>query len=340
MPGERETTLEMTITRQEGATKHVARTYAGHPRLAEGDAITVRVARREPGSVSAAFHEHQVPYRRDMRIIDLLHAISDRGDSVAYRWFCSTKKCGGCAMKVNGEPKLVCWEAVASSQLTIEPIDKFPVMRDLVVDRNPYQARVKSMKLYIERDENPTWPEKITHRDIAGAYPLMDCIECGICTSNCPAYTGAGGPFPGPWALVQAAKFARDPRDRADRGELIARSGVENCMSCYRCEQVCPISIPIVTHAVEPLRGMAARAAASGPATHPLAFAENVRRNAFVHSASLFVKSKGFLASLRSLPLVVAMFTRGKTQLRAKATPASRQGVAAVFREAGEREVA
>jgi succinate dehydrogenase/fumarate reductase iron-sulfur protein len=338
MATQQPSTMEMRLDTADGSRTVVARTYAGHPGLSDGQPINVRIRTREPGDANGKLASFLVRYRKDMRIIDLLHAISDRGQSVAYRWFCSTKKCGGCGMRVNGEPRLVCWEAVDSADLLIEPLDKFDVVRDLVIDRTGYQARLNSLKPYMERKEVPVFPEPLTHKEIVGSYALMDCIECGICTSTCPAYTGVDGPFPGPWALVQAAKFARDPRDRMDRSAVIESSGAEHCMSCYRCEQVCPVSIPIVTEAIDPLRGMAARGP-TGKASFPIAFARNIRKNVDIHSASLFLDSRSMIAALRSLPMALRMLFLGKTRLFAKGSDKARSGIAALFREAGEKEI-
>lgn len=308
--------------------------------LVEGEPVTVQVRMREPGERSqGVMKTFTVPFQKDMRIIDALQRLSDRGESIAYRWFCGTKKCGGCGMKVNGEPRLVCWEAVEHQKLVIEPLDHFEVVRDLVVERTRYQSRYLTMKPFVQRRTTPSFPEPLTHKQMLGSYKLMDCIECGICTSACPAYTDVDGPFPGPWALVQAAKFARDPRDELDRSDVLESSGVDNCMSCYRCEQVCPISIPIVSEAIEPLRRMAA-GGPTGRASFPLAFAENVRRHAYVHSASLFVGTRNLLASMRSLPMVLRMMAKGKTRLVPGANDAARKAIAALFREAGQKESA
>jgi Fe-S oxidoreductase len=134
---------------------------------------------------------------------------------------------------------------------------------------------------------------------------------------------------------VQAAKFARDPRDRADRAALIEGSGADHCMSCYRCEQVCPIHIPIVTEAVMPMRGMAARGP-TGKASHPMAFAANIRSHGFAHSPSLFLRTRGFWGALRAIPLALRMIARGKSRLMAPSWKGAREGVTALFRQAGE----
>ena len=306
--------------------------------MVDGELITISIRLKEPGDApGGAIKSFEVSYQKDMRIIDALHWLSDQGHSFAYRWFCSTKKCGACAMKVNGEPQLVCWEAIEKKANLIEPLDNYEVIRDLVVDREGYQARYLQMKPYVDRKETPPWPEPLTHKQMLGPYKLMDCIECGICTSVCPAYTGVGGLFPGPWASVQAAKFARDPRDELDRRDVLEGFGVDNCMSCYRCEQVCPLGIPIVDEAIEPLRGMAARGPL-GRASFPIAFAENIRKNVLIHTASLFVGTRSIGETITSLPMAMRMFARGKTKLVAKANERAKRSIQALFKEAGQEE--
>ena len=104
-------------------------------------------------------------------------------------------------------------------------------------------------------------------------------------------------------------------------------------MSCYRCEQVCPVGIPIVSHAVMPLRGLAAKGP-QGAARFPLDFAQNVREHVDVHSASLFVKSRGLLRLLASLPMVLRMLLRGKTRLFVHASDRAKRGIDALFKAA------
>ncbi len=305
--------------------------------MREGEKVILKVRRQEPGGAEPTFSTYEVPYQKYMRIIDALEWLNASGENIAYRWFCSTKKCGACAMKVNGVPRLTCWEA-AEADNVIEPLDNYGVLRDLVVNREAYQARYLKMRLHVERTHTPPFPEPLKHADMLGPYKLMDCIECGICTSVCPSYTGIDGAFPGPWALVQAAKFARDPRDEMDRSKDLENGGVDYCMSCYRCEEVCPLDIPIVSEAIEPLRGMAARGP-EGKASFPLAFAQNVRDNVYIHSASLYVGSRGVFQAVKSLPMALQMFRRGKTKLYGKVQGTTQRVIDALFRAAGEQEV-
>lgn len=305
--------------------------------MQEGEKIVVKVRRQEPGSAEPTFSAYEVPYQKYMRIIDSLNWLNAAGEDIAFRWFCSTKKCGACAMKVNGVPRLTCWDPVEAENV-IEPLDNYEVLRDLVVNREAYQARFLKMKLHVERTHTPAFPEPLKHTDMLSTYKLMDCIECGICTSACPAYTGIDGPFPGPWALVQVAKFALDPRDEMDRSRDIENFGVDYCMSCYRCEEVCPVNIAIVSEAIEPLREIAARAP-EGRASFPLAFAQNVRENVYIHSASLYVESRGTFESIKSISMALQMFSRGKTKLYSKIDQTTKRVIDALFRAAGEKEV-
>jgi len=109
-------------------------------------------------------------------------------------------------------------------------------------------------------------------------------------------------------------------------------------MSCYRCEEVCPVGIPIVSEAIEPLRGIAARGP-EGKASFPLAFAQNVRDNVYIHSASLYVGSRGAFEAVKSLSMALQMFRRGKTKLYAKIDKTAQRVIDGLFRAAGEQEV-
>ncbi len=299
--------------------------------------IAVRIKLKKPDDAEAKIAYYEVPYQKDMRIIDVLNWLNDTGKAISFRWFCSSKKCGACAVTVNGIPRLTCWEAAEPGML-IGPLENYEVVRDLVVDRESYQQRLLGLKPYVSRTHTPNFPEPLKHADIYGSFRLMDCIECGICTSGCPAYSGVIGPFPGPWTLVQIAKFARDPRDEMTRDEMLESSGVNYCMSCYRCEELCPVGIPIVSEAIEPLRGMAARGNGK-KASFPLSFAQNVRDHVYVHSASLYLKSHGIGELIMSLPLVFRMFIRGKTKFRTRIDKKAQRQIDALFRAAADKEM-
>ena len=92
-----------------------------------------------------------MPYRKWMRVLDALNWIAENAaPDLAYRWFCGSKMCGTCAVRMNGREVLACWEAV-EPEMTIEPLRNLPVIRDLVVDRAPFESKVEALEPWIER---------------------------------------------------------------------------------------------------------------------------------------------------------------------------------------------
>src|SRR5215467_1452699 len=136
---------------------------ARNHRLVEDQLIDVRILRSEAGD-DATYSEYQVPYQQSMRVLDALNWIAEnKAPDLAYRWLCGTKMCGTCAVRMNGREVLSCWEAV-EPDMVIEPLRNLPVIRDLVVDRSPYERKVASLEPWLERAEPYTrFPESLTH---------------------------------------------------------------------------------------------------------------------------------------------------------------------------------
>ena len=221
-----------------------------------GEPITVKVFKYNPATDKEPHYEsYQVPYQREMRVLDTLVYIQEvLGHSIAFRWTCGTKKCGSCGMLVNGIPKLSCWEPVDEPVMTLEPLPQFPVIRDLVVDREEYQGVVWDLKPNLMRQQKPaTFPEALSHDDFEVIYPLFDCLECNVCVSACQSYGTESGTFAGPQALVQLARVACDPRDKK-RAEVMPKRSIFDCVACYRCNTLCPAEIEIVERAIEPIK--------------------------------------------------------------------------------------
>ncbi len=215
-----------------------------------------------------------------MRVLDALNWIAEnQAADLAYRWFCGSKMCGTCAVRMNGREVLACWEAV-EPDMTIEPLRNLPVVRDLVVDRAPFERKVAELEPWLERPAPYAgFPEPLTHKDMKNASKALDCIGCMCCYSACPVI-GLGDltDFAGPAPLVQLGQTALDPRnDPAKVARSLARTGIFHCVSCYKCEEVCPASIPIVSRVIEPLKAKAA-ALVPAMARHPQRLARDRRR--------------------------------------------------------------
>ncbi len=201
------------------------------------------------------YETYEVPYSAGDRILDVLIRVrEDLGKDLAFRWSCRNRICGSCGIFVNDEPKLLCWDE-ALPEMKIEPLPHFPVIKDLVVDRSLYDARIQKMQPYLEpRELRPTTGEispetlyNLKPEETRLAVKFQECIECLLCVSVCPVTDGGRAQYPGPAALTRLAHYTFDPRDNLPRVELAFNQHIYDCIRCYSCEKVCPVKIPVVT---------------------------------------------------------------------------------------------
>jgi len=281
--------------------------------LMPGDSVTVKIRRFDRSESIASYQSFSVPYQKWMRVLDALNWIAENAATdLAYRWLCGSKMCGTCAVRMNGREVLSCWEAV-EAEMTIEPLRNLPVIRDLVVDRTAYENKVASLEPWIERTTDYThFPEPLTHTQMKDASKALDCISCMCCYSACPVI-GLGDltNFAGPAPLVQLAQTALDPRNDPQKVKrALARTGIFNCVSCYKCEEVCPASIPIVSRIIEPLKAKTARLIPE-MAKHSLALRSIVANRGRVDPSALVLRVQG-LRALSKMPRIVRLMMRGK----------------------------
>src|ERR1041385_1322042 len=138
---------------------------ARNSRLTAGDPIAIRIRRFDPDAGGDNYQDFQVPYQKWMRVLDALNWVAENASpDLAFRCFCGSKMCGSCAVRMNGREVLACWEAV-ESDMTIEPLRNLPVIRDLVVDRAPFDRKVEMLEPWIERTAAYTgFPEPLNHK--------------------------------------------------------------------------------------------------------------------------------------------------------------------------------
>src|SRR5438270_6506671 len=233
-----------------------------------------------------------------MGVLDAINWIAENAASdLAYRWFCGSKMCGTCAVRVNGREVLACWEAV-EPDMTIEPLRNLPVIRDLIVDRAPFERKVAELEPWLERPAPYSgFPEPLNHKQMKNASKALDCIGCMCCYSACPVI-GLGDltDFAGPGALVQLGQTALDPRNNdAKVARSLELTGIFNCVSCYKCEEVCPAAIPIVSQVIEPLKAKAA-ALVPAMAKHSHALRAVVAARGTVDPSALVLRVQGLRA--------------------------------------------
>jgi fumarate reductase iron-sulfur subunit len=217
--------------------------------MAEGT-MTFKVARYRPERrEDPYFDEFEVPYREDMVILDALNHIKDEMDgSVTYRWSCRMGVCGSCGMMVNGRPRLTCSTFLREfhpKPVTIEPLQSFPVVRDLVVDMTSFMEKLRAVKPWIIRHHEPSLEsgEYLQTPEQVERYKQFSmCINCMLCYAACPV--AARDPeFLGPAVLALAHRYNLDSRDQGqpERHRAIAVDwGIWDCTFIGECSVVCP----------------------------------------------------------------------------------------------------
>ena len=169
---------------------------------------------------------------------------------VAWDCSCLEKKCGACAMLINGSPRLACGvflkdaarEGRKKGEALIEPLSRFPVIRDLSVDRSSMFEILNKMKLWLEEKE---WSG--FNRDEAMEFASGQCLMCGCCLEVCPNFLADGG-FGGAAAMNAAFKLleqqTRDEHFR-EMAEQYRRHFFSGCGQSFSCQKVCPARLPL-----------------------------------------------------------------------------------------------
>jgi succinate dehydrogenase / fumarate reductase, iron-sulfur subunit len=200
-----------------------------------------------------AYKSYLVEAEPTDKILDCLNKIRWEQDaSLVFRASCAHGICGSDAMVINGNITLACQKLVrdfkTGNNFIIEPLPLFPVIKDLVVDLDPFFEKYRSVKPYLINDEPP--PEKERLQDPAAQQtiePALRCILCASCTAACPI-NRADSEYLGPSALLRAFRYIYDSRDTAlgsRLADLDQESGVWGCKTMRWCTDVCPKGIPV-----------------------------------------------------------------------------------------------
>ena len=217
------------------------------------DTITLEVARYSPEKDSEpGLQSYEVPCREDWVVLDALNYVKDQLDgSLTYRWSCRMGVCGSCGMMVDGQPKLTCAVPLADyapGPVRIEPLQFFPVMRDLVVDITDFLEKLRNVQPWIVRDEEKPIADGEylqTPAQLEAYKQFSMCINCMLCYAACPV-VGLEEEFTGPAAIALAQRYNLDSRDQgaAQRMEALdEHDGMWGCTFVGECTKVCPKNV-------------------------------------------------------------------------------------------------
>ena len=214
--------------------------------------VTLRIKRFNPEvDTKPHWEEYQVEVEPTDRVLDALHYVKWYQDgTLALRRSCAHGICGSDAMRINGRNALACKVLIKDLEtpITVEPLYGLPVIKDLVVDMEPFFEHYRSVMPYLINDEPPPEKEYLQSPEERELYDdTTKCILCAACTTACPSFW-ANGKYVGPAAIVQAHRFIFDSRDKAAEQRLALLSqpdGVWRCRTIYNCVEACPRDIQI-----------------------------------------------------------------------------------------------
>ncbi|WP_137993793.1 succinate dehydrogenase iron-sulfur subunit [Streptomyces vilmorinianum] len=224
--------------------------------------VTFRIRRFNPEvSDAAVWEDFQIEIDPKERVLDGLHKIKwDVDGSLTFRRSCAHGICGSDAMRINGKNRLACKTLIKDinpeKPITVEAIKGLTVMKDLVVDMEPFfQAYRDVMPFLVTKGNEPTRERLQSAEDRERFDDTTKCILCAACTSSCPVFWNDGQYF-GPAAIVNAHRFIFDSRDEAgeQRLEILNdKDGVWRCRTTFNCTDACPRGIE-VTKAIQEVK--------------------------------------------------------------------------------------
>ena len=226
--------------------------------------ITLKVRRYLPGDDGTAepyWDEFTVRAHGTDRVLDALHKVKWEEDgSLTFRRSCAHGVCGSDAMRINGRNRLACKTLLKDldikKPITVEPIKGLPVIKDLVVDMEPFFASYREIMPFLITTGNEPTKERLQSAEQRARFDdTTKCILCAACTSSCPVFWTDGQYF-GPAAIVNAHRFIFDSRDEAGRERLkilSEKTGVFRCRTTFNCTDACPRGIQ-VTKAIQEVK--------------------------------------------------------------------------------------
>ncbi|SDC21817.1 succinate dehydrogenase / fumarate reductase iron-sulfur subunit [Melghirimyces thermohalophilus] len=206
--------------------------------------------------------EFELEYRPNMTVNSSLmeiqrnpvNAKGERVNPISWEANCLEEVCGACSMVINGTPRQACSALVDNLEqpIRVQPMDTFPVIRDMVVDRSRMFDALKRVKAWIPIDgthdlgPGPRMPEV----DRQWRYELSKCMTCGVCLQACPNVNSRSD-FIGPFAIGQVDLFNAHPTGAMNKHErtdaLLEDGGLQECGNSQNCVQACPKGIPLTT---------------------------------------------------------------------------------------------
>jgi succinate dehydrogenase iron-sulfur subunit len=222
--------------------------------------IHFRIRRQASPHDQPRWEEFKIPYHYHMNVISSMMEIARNPVTrdgkattpITYDSNCLEEVCGSCAMLINGKARMACSALIDDLEqpITLEPLSKFPIIRDLAVDRSVLFENLKRVKAWVPIDgtyDLGSGP-RMTMEEQEEAYPLSRCISCCCCMEVCPQFNEHTG-FVGAATISQVRLFNTHPTGAALKRERLAAlmgdGGIQECGYAQNCVEACPKDIPL-----------------------------------------------------------------------------------------------
>lgn len=226
------------------------------------DTVIFKIRRQPTPESKPYWEEFEMRARRGMNVITGLMDIAEnpvdrfgnRTTPVVYDSNCLEEVCGSCAMLINGKGMMACSALIhkLDAPITLEPLSKFPVIRDLAVDRSVLFENLKRVKAWVPVDGSYDLGSgpRIQPEIQEAMYPLSRCISCCLCLEACPEVNERTG-FVGAAIINQVRLFNEHPTGKALKAErleaMMGDGGIHGCSYAQNCVRICPKDIPLTT---------------------------------------------------------------------------------------------
>jgi succinate dehydrogenase / fumarate reductase iron-sulfur subunit len=223
--------------------------------------IELKIRRQDSPTAPSRWEEFVLPWQPNMNVISCLmeirkNPVTKQGATVPpVTWdsSCLEEVCGACTMLVNGKPRQSCTALVDNlpdGPIVLEPLTKFPVVRDLQVDRRPMFDSLKRVKAWVPIDGTYDLGPgpKMSAAEAEVSYAFSRCMTCGCCMEVCPQFNDRSE-FIGPAPIAQVRLFNAHPTGKMNARErldaIMGRGGLADCGNAQNCVEVCPKEIPL-----------------------------------------------------------------------------------------------
>jgi succinate dehydrogenase / fumarate reductase iron-sulfur subunit len=222
--------------------------------------IEMRIKRQDGPNAPSRWEEFSTPYKPKMNVISVLmeiqrHPYTKQGvktTSPVWDCNCLEEVCGACSMIINGRVRQACSALIdpLHQPIVLEPMTKFPLVRDLVVDRRRMFEALKRVHAWIPIDGtyNLGAGPRVDPTVQGDAYSLARCMTCGCCLEVCPQVTPTSK-FIGAAAIAQVRLFNMHPTGKMHARErleaLMDEGGLVDCGNAQNCVHACPKEIPL-----------------------------------------------------------------------------------------------